>query len=250
MIIGILVLGTGTKLWGQYAEHLQKARALFTAGNYEGARKSLSVYTKMTGTTESALFRNIEDCILYKQKAEEARKTKQYRTSQFYYELILKKNPRDSYAKREVQFLQELEKVSLKTTTREGTKDRVYRVGDSVQDGASKYAVCYLDATKEHGWMIIVEKRQSKYDGARYQHVYGENRYLLSKGWRVANKDEVYQIYRNRYALGLNQCYMTLTRSKKVGGYFFWGLDFSTGKYKSIDKYKGSAYPHIYIKNF
>lgn len=227
-----------------YIEYLHNAQKQFTAGEYVNAKKSLTVYHEMIGYTKETGFANkIDLCIEYLHKAEEEKNRQFYSSAIEYFKLVIGINPNDPKVSKEIELLQNL--MSQKDESNAGSNSRkepvtAYKIGDKFPNGD---IVCYLDNSGEHGWIMEVStSAYSKY-------------YLEKSGLRIPNKDEMYIIYGNRHALGLNSRYWTSTVSRKLGAWdFYYTLDFGTGKFKSTDSYKkfdkNSPYKYIYIKNF
>ena len=99
--------------------------------------------------------------------------------------------------------------------------------------------ICYLDETKLSGWILIIDN----HTGTWY------NKQGLYSSWRIPSLEEIKIIYKNRFALGLNQTYWTSTQAKKVANWkFYYTFNFATGEAKATDSYK--TYPTLYIANF
>ena len=99
--------------------------------------------------------------------------------------------------------------------------------------------ICYLDETKLSGWILMIDNLT----GTWYNK---QGRY---SSWRIPSLEETKIIYKNRFALGLNQTYWTSTQAKKVANWkFYYTFNFATGEAKATDSYK--TYPTLYISNF
>lgn len=219
-----------------YIEYLHNAQKQFSAGEYVNAKKSLTVYHEMIGyTKETGFASKIDLCIEYLHKAEEEKNKQFYSSAIEYYKLVMGINPHDPKVSREIALLQNL--ISQKDESNAGSSSSkepatTYKIGDKLPNG---YIVCFLDNSGEHGWVMTSDNLM----GLRKDR----------KDWRVPSKEEMQEIYKNRYKLGLNGRYWTSTRSRKVGNWvFYYTLDFGTGEIKSTDGYK--SFPYIYIQNF
>lgn len=108
-----------------------------------------------------------------------------------------------------------------------------------IGDKYNGYVICYLDETKLSGWILMIDNRT----GSWY------NQQGSYSSWRIPSLEETKIIYKNRFALGLNQTYWTSTQAKKVANWkFYYTFNFATGEAKATDSYK--MYPTLRIANF
>lgn len=226
----------------KYKEFLDYAHQSFNSGDYDKAKTHLTAYKRFT--SDSASVHNFEQqidlCIEIKNNTQEAERKGDYSKALGYYLSLQRNNPKDPNVSGKITLLQNL--VSQMDSNKNSTFDSatVYHIGDKYTERYSDYIICYLDSTNRHGW-IMTDVRKTSY--------YPLEDHLIKLGWRRPNKEELYMIYKNRHALGLNGRYWTSTRSRKVGNWdFYYTLDFGTGDYKSTDSYKD--YLCFYIKNF
>lgn len=108
-----------------------------------------------------------------------------------------------------------------------------------IGDKYNGYVICYLDETKLSGWILMIDNLT----GTWY------NKQGSYSSWRIPSLEETKMIYKNRFALGLNQTYWTSTQAKKVANWkFYYTFNFATGEAKATDSYK--MYPTLRIANF
>lgn len=213
-------------------DYLSSAYASFEKGEYDNAQKALNVYVGVFYGDASDLVYKIQQCITFKNKAEDAIAKQQITDAINYYRRILSINPNDPNIQNKINKLQTIINNTPKANQAES---KHLQIGDKI-DG---YSICYINETKTSGWVIRIDNHKGTWP----------NQQPRSSAWRIPSLDECKIIYKNRFKIGLNKAYWTSTQSKKVANLkFYYIFDFGTGKEKSTDMYKG--YPVIYIRNF
>lgn len=206
-----------------YNDYLMEARNYLQSGQVEKAKSSYNMYKKMTGKADYEF-----ESKLKSQENNNDRKVTVRSSASATTTVNVVRHADGS-----------ISTYPVDNSTSLSQAKRQIRIGDKLNGGR----VCYINESAGFGWIIdIEESKHAQHQGSIFGHSSNE-------GWRKPSVDECKTIYKNRYALGLNDTYWTSTRSKKVANWeFYYTFNFNTGKEKSTDESKD--YPHIYIKNF
>lgn len=218
-----------------YNAYLQSAQNKFDLGDYENAQKALKIYVEMTGQSETNLSERITTAIKLLKNAQISTDDQKYAHAITLYKQVLSINPNDPNVQNKINKLQAIINNSHKENQANTIESKLLQIGDKV-DG---YPVCYLDETKTSGWVIRIDNSKGTWS----------DKQLESSEWRIPSLEECKIIYKNRFKLGLNRAYWTITQTK-FGAYekCYYIFDFGTGYEKSAFVYE--FYPVIYIRNF
>ena len=97
---------------GDYRHYLDQAQSFFDNGEYEQAKTSLNIYTKLTDQSIPDLENKINQCMSYWQFAENAEKGARYDNAIYFYKKILEINPKDQIVKEKISSCQSQSKQS------------------------------------------------------------------------------------------------------------------------------------------
>lgn len=234
----------------QPSKALDDAKTAFSAGDYQQAIKLVNIYHTLSEKQDGQqILDNARSCQALSEKALKLELQDDYSAAAKCYEDLLSINPSDTVAKKRYDTISEKAKAKQPSSS----KRRIVRstavvntrikVGDKIHitnnPYDTKYTVCYVDNTGQHGWVMDVGSRTGSW-----------SRLDASNPWRRPSLEEIKRIYPNRFTLGLNDTFWTSTLSKKIANWpFYYTFDFGTGKEKSTDSYK-EGYKSIFIRNF
>ena len=230
----------------QPGKALSDAKTAFSNGDYQQAIKLVNIYHTLSERQDGQqVLENAHACQSLFNKALQFEADNDLAAAVKCYEDLLIINPSDANAKKRHDM--DAEKISGQQSSSRIVRssaviDTRIKVGDKVSvtnnPNDTKYIVCYVDNTGQHGWVMDIGKRGSWI------------RLDANNPWRRPSLEEMKQIYPNRFTLGLNESFWTSTLSKKIANWpFYYTFDFGTGKEKSTDSYK-EGYRSIFIRNF